>query len=272
MIKKTITNDLEKIQGTSSSFFTGVEDEINLFMDPYVSGYAFVYWLELPSWFEKDEDLKYFKQLTQKSFRSFQGISPLDLNTATHQTGFNGNEINVVTNITRGNTDFTMSYKEYSGTPIRKMYQKWISMIRDHRTGTALYPKLFNVDYGARNHSAKLMYIVTRPDVTNTQKDIVEFAIMYSNVIPVNVPLDSLFNFEIGNQDSPTVDINFKGFPEFGPDVEKYAKKILSEKIINKDGDSYMAFVDSYNTTEDGKQISWGEGEGSLANIYNSEE
>ena len=272
MINKTIKNDLNKIQGASSSFFTGVEDEINLFMDPYVSGYAFIYWLELPSWFERDDDLKYFKQLTQKCFRGFSGIMPLDLETSTQQTGFAGNEINVITRINRGNTDFTISFKEYSGTPIRKMFQKWITMMRDPRTGIAIYPKLFDVDYGARNHSAKIMYITTRPDVTNTNKEIVEFAAMWSNVIPVNVPLDTLFgNFEIGNQDSPTIDINFKGFPEIGPDVERYAKEILASKIMSSEGDSYIPFIDSYNTNEDGsKQVAWGEGEGSLKNIYAS--
>jgi hypothetical protein len=274
MIKKTIHNELDKIVGPKSSFFTGVEDEVNLFMDPYVTGYAFIYWLDLPSWFEKDEDLKYFKQLTQKTFRSFSGISPLDLNTAQHQSGFAGNEISVVTNLTRGNTEFSIDFKEYSGTPIRKMFQKWIGLIRDPRTGIALYPKLYNVDYGARNHSGSLMYINTRPDVTNTQKNIVEFAIMYQNVIPTNVPLDTLFNFEIGSQDSPTISITFKASGvEIGPDVEVYAKKILETKILSVSGDSYIPFVDFMNTNEEASNsVTWGEGEGSLSNIFGKEE
>jgi hypothetical protein len=259
MIKKTINNDLSVIAGTNNSVFTGVDDEVNKWLDPFVSGYAFIYWVELPSWFEKDEDLKYFKQMTQVNFRSFQGVASMDLNTAQVQTGFAAHEMNVVTGISRQNTDFQISHKEYSGSPMTKMYQKWISMIRDPRTNTALYPKLYGVEYGARNHSGQLLYIVTRPDVTNTDKHIVEYACFYSNVVPVNVPLDTLYNFEIGSQDAPTIEISFKGFPEIGPNVNAFAEKILREKIISPDGDSHIPFVDSYNTTPEVTQnVQWG--------------
>lgn len=268
-LQKTIKTDLSLISGTSNSFFTGVDDEVNLFLDPYVSGYAFIYWLSLPSWFEKDDDLKYFKELTQKNFRSFQGVNSIELNSLTHQTGFAGNEVNIVGDIQKNNTDFTISHKEFSGGVMRKMYQKWISYMRDPRTGIALYPKLFDVDYGARNHTGKLMYIVTRPDVTNTNKEIVEYAAMYSNVFPTNIPLDTLYNWELGNQDSPTIDINFKGFCEIGPDVEAYAKKILTERIMDQNGDSYIPFVDSLNTLDEASQfVAWGSDEGNLGNVY----
>jgi len=225
-------NALETISGANSTFFTGVDDLINLNFDPFVSGYAFIYWLQLPSWFEKDPDLKYFKNMTQKNFRSFQGVSSIELNMLQHQTGFAGREYDIVGGITPGNSEFTLSHKEYSGGIMRKMYQKWISYIRDPRTGIALYPKLFDVEYGARNHSGQLIYIVTRPDVTNTSKNIVEYAAFYSNIVPKNIPLDSLYNYEQGQQDSPTIDINFSGFCEIGPDVEEYAKTILAEKIL----------------------------------------
>ena len=68
MLKKTINTDLSKISGTTSSFFTGVDDTVNLYLDPYVSGYAFIYWIEVPSWFEKDPDLKALS-LIQHSFK-----------------------------------------------------------------------------------------------------------------------------------------------------------------------------------------------------------
>lgn len=267
MIKKTIDNDLELIKGTNNSIFTGVDDQVNKYLDPIVTGYAFIYWVELPSWFEKDDDLKYFKQMTQTNFRSFQGIDAIELQTGTVQTGFAGHEMTFATGIQRANTDFSISHKEYSGSPMTKMYQKWISMIRDPRTGIAIYPKLYGVDYGARNHSGQLLYIMTRPDVTNVSKNIVEYACLYSNVIPLNVPFDTLYNFELGNQDSPTIDIQFRGFPEFGPNVNEYAKKILATKIMNTEGDSYLPFVDSYNTnTEASKYVNWGEN--SLKEIY----
>lgn len=258
MIEKTINNDLEVVNNLNGSFFTGVDDQVNLYLDPIVTGYAFIYWVDLPNWFEKDADLKYFKQLSEKNFRSFQGINSIELNTAQLQTGFAGHEINAVTGISRQNTEFQIGHKEFSGSPMTKMYQKWISMIRDPRTGVALYPKLYNVEYGARNHSGQLLYIMTRPDATNAGKNVVEYACFYSNVVPTNVPLDSLYNFEIGSQDSPQIEITFKGFPEIGPNVNAYAEKILKEKIMSRDGNSFIPFVDMYNSNtiaDDGKTL-----------------
>lgn len=247
MIEKTINLDLEPVKNLQGSFFTGVDDQVNLYYDPIVTGYAFIYWVDVPFWFKEDKDLEFFKPFTERNFRSFNGVSSMELQTATAQTGFAGHEINVVTGIQRNNTDFQIGHKEYSGSPMTKMYQKWISMIRDPRTGVALYPKLYNCEYGARNHSGQLLYIVTRPDATNAGHNVVEYAAFYSNVIPTNVPLDTLYNFEIGNQDSPTIEISFKGFPEIGPHVNEYAERILRDKIMNSQGDSFIPFVDSYN-------------------------
>lgn len=262
MIKQTINiysdnnreiNALDSVvNNVNGSFFTGVEDQINLYLDPIVTGYAFIYWVDLPSWFNDDPDLKYFKAMTEKNFRNFAGISAIDLQTGSLTTGFAGNDISFATGIQRNNTDFSIQHKEYSGSPMRKMYQKWVSMIRDPRTGLAVYPKLYNVEYGARNHSGQLLYIMTRPDATNVSRNVVEYAAFYSNVIPTNIPLDTLYNFDLGTQDSPTIDIQFKGFPEIGPNVDAFASRILREKIMTRSSDSadasYIPFVDSYNS------------------------
>jgi hypothetical protein len=266
--KKTITKDLEVIKGATSTFFTGVDDLINIPFDPIVTGYAFIWWVQLPSWFEKDPDLKYFKQMTQKNFRSFQGISNIEMTTVEQQTGFANNSFDVAAGITKGNTEFTLTHKEYSGGIMRKMYQKWVTYIRDPRTGIALYPRLFGVDYGARNHTGQLLYITVRPDVTNTDRDIVEFAAFYSNVMPTTIPLGDLYSFEQGTQDSPLVTITFKGFMELGPDVELYAKRILKDEILRVTEDSSgIPFVDSYGTNTDTTSIL---NSGVLKDIYNS--
>lgn len=269
-LKKTIKNsNIKNVDNVTGSFFTGVDNEVDKWLDPYVNGYAFIYWVSLPEWFEKDEDLKHFKRLTEVNFRSFNGVSPIELNTNTITTGFAGHEMNVVTGVSRQNTDFSIGHKEFSGGVMRKMYGKWISLIRDPRTGIALYPKLFDVEYGARNHTGQLLYIVVRPDANNVARNNVEYAAFYSNVFPTNIPLDSLYNFEIGAQDSPTIDINFKGFPEIGPHVEEFAQKILAERIMSKEGDSYTPFVDSLGATGDAANVNWGTS--TLAEIYKEE-
>ena len=68
-----------------------------------------------------------------------------------------------------------------------------------------------------------------------------------------------------GSQDSPTIEISFRGSPEIGPDVDEYAQTILTDKIMNPQGDGYIPFVDSYNTnTEATKNTKWGNSVGNL--------
>jgi hypothetical protein len=255
--RKTIKRDLTSITGANSTYFSGVDDLVNIGFDPIVTGYSFIKWIGLPGWFQEDEDLRYFDVMTQKNFRSFSGVEDVTLTTLTHQTGFAGNEFDVAGGITRGNTEFTIGHKEYSGGVMRKMYQKWITYIRDPRTGIALYPRIFPAyDYGARNHTGQLLFVSVRPDVTNVSEeaDIIEYAAFYTNVIPTNVPLGTLYNYELGTQDSPTIDITFKGFVEIGPDVEDYAKKVLREQILNPEQNG-IVFVDSYGTNVEATEI-----------------
>lgn len=245
-LKKTINNSDVDLEATKSpNFFTGVNDLRNLYLDPIVTGWAFIWWIQLPSWFEKDPDLKYFKNLTQKNFKGFNGVTETELTTLTHTTGFAGAEYDVVGGISRGNQDFTITHNEWSGSVMRKLYQKWQFLVRDPRTGISTYPKLFNVDYGARNHTGQLLYVMVRPDVNNKGVPRIEYAALYTNVFPTTNPLGTLYNYDDGNQESPTVDINFKGFAEFGPDVETFAQRILDEEIL---GDGGIRFIDANST------------------------
>jgi len=250
-MSKTINYDDNRLDGiltSGSSFFNGTDDMVNLSFTPIVTGYAFIFWVKLPDWFKEDEDLQYFEAMTQKNFQSFQGLTDMELETATHQMGFNANEAQYATVLRKGNNDFTIRHKEYTQSPIRKMYQKWISYISDPRTGIAIYPREFDgkYPYSAKNHSAQLLYVMTRPDVYNTGAHSVEFAAFYTNVIPKTIPL-SQYAYEQGNQDSPTVEINFSGVIEIGPDVEEYAGYVL-DSFLNGTGDGSFKFVDSFNT------------------------
>jgi len=229
-------NDPLKSLNSVGTFFNGADptafDGIEL--DPFVTGYCMIYWKSLPSWFADDDDLKNFQVLTQKFPVSFNGISDVELQESSQQYGFAGNEVSFITGIQKNNTDFTIGFKEFSGTPITKSIDKWINLIRDKNTGIALYPKLYNCEYSARNHSGQLFVMFLRPDVTNTGHDNLEKAFFWSNVVPTNVPWSSLYSYELGSQDSPTsVDINFKGVMLEGPAIDAAAKKILDEKLLN---------------------------------------
>lgn len=252
MAKKTIPSRLPLDIVKGPNYFTGIDDLVNLNFEPYVGGYAFIYWLQLPSWFKDDPDLEFFKNFTEKNFNSFNGIEDIDMQTVEHITGFAGNQMAFAGDIQLGNTGFSIQHKEYSGGPVRKMYQKWISYIRDYRAGHSTYSKKFNVEYGARNHTGQLLYIVVRPSFTATQFSQVEYAALYTNVLPTNIPLSELYNFDRGSQESPLVNINFRAYVEIGPDVEAFAEKILREHILHSDENpDGIPFLDAMGTDRD---------------------
>lgn len=209
----------------NQSFFTGGLNLQELNFDPLVTGYAFIIWTKLPQWIE--QEFPGFKSMTQKNFKSFDGISDMELQTQAYSYGFNSNEYNVAAGISKNNTEFTLKHQEYSGSPIKNMYQYWISSISDPETGIATYPVKYNMDYAMKNHTGELMYIVTRPDVNNVNKKNIEFAAYYTNVFPTKIPLGHL-NYSQGDRNLVEIDITFKGNMHISAKVDRYAKVLLN--------------------------------------------
>jgi hypothetical protein len=154
---------------TATNFFTGSINTGSGSFDPYVSGYAFITWIKVPTWLDNVEE---FKQLSQKNFKSFQGLSNLDIDTDGVHAGFTSNETHYAKSMAGKPTEFTLQYQEHSGSPLTKCYDQWVSGIRDPKTGIATYPKQYNLEYHSSNHTGVLLYVVTRPDADNYQVSI----------------------------------------------------------------------------------------------------
>lgn len=209
---------------TSDSFFTGGLNLQKLEFDPLVTGHAFWIWTKIPSWVEST--FKGFKAMTQKNFKGFDGISDIELATAAYEYGFANNEYNVATGIQKQNTEFTLRCQEYSGSPIKNMYQFWVSGIRDPETGIATYPVRYGIDYAAKNHTGAGIYIVTRPDANNVTKKNIEFAAYYTNVFPTKLPLGH-FSYSQGTNDLVEIEMPFKGNMHISPAVDEFAVEML---------------------------------------------
>jgi hypothetical protein len=208
-----------------ANFFKGAPNFQTLEFDPLITGYAFIVWTKLPSWVE--QEYPGFKNMTQKNFRAFSGLTDMELDVSAYQYGFAGNEYQVAANLQKQNTQFTLTHAEFSGSPIKNMYQLWVTGIRDPETGIATYPKQYGMDYAAKNHTGELMYIVTRPDANNTGHKNIEFAAYYTNVLPTKLPLGHL-NFELGTHEAQNLEIDFRGNLHLGPQVDSYASSLLS--------------------------------------------
>ena len=227
---------------TEGSWFTGKMNTQVLDFDPLVTGYAFFVWTKLPFWIEST--YSNFKHMTQKNFKAFEGIQDIELQTAQYTHTFNANAYEYATTIQKGNTNFTIRHQEFSGNPIKNMYQFWVTGIRDPETDIALYPRAFNCEYGAKNHTGELLYIVTRPDANNVTHHNIEFAAYYTAVMPLKVPIGH-FGFNQGDHNSPEIDINFVGDFHVGPEVDDFAAEVLNGQNKESGIVSPYAFITS---------------------------
>jgi hypothetical protein len=210
-----------------TGFFNNHQDQLAN-SDPFIAGYSFVFWVKLPFWVE--QEFPGFKAMTQKTFKNFSGLSDMDLSTVSIPQGFAANEYHVASELTKGNTEFSISYQELSGSPIKNAFQFWVTGIRDPETGLATYPKQYNVDYSAKNHTGELLYVVTRPDADNFGMKNIEFAAYYTAVMPKRIPLSHL-NHTQGSHDPVEIEIPFSGTLHLSGKVDDFARDYLETNV-----------------------------------------
>ena len=235
LVPSNSINVFDDSRANSSNWFNGRMNTHHLDFDPLVTGYAFIFWLHVPNWVTA----KYpgFKNFTQKNFKAFEGLSDIELQTNQYIHTFNGNQYEVANTIQKANTNFSLQHQEFSGNPVKNMYQYWVSGIRDPETDIAPYAAMAGVDYMAKNHTGELLYVVTRPDANNFGKRIVEFSCYYTAVMPLNIPLQH-YNYAQGTHDSPTIDIRFVGDMHIGKEVDDLAATTIMNHYGFRTADS----------------------------------
>ena len=159
-------------------------------------------------------------------------FSDMEINTAGFTAGFTTNELHVAQNMGAKPNSFNMKHAEFSGSPMSTMWQYWVSGIRDPETGIATYPKIAGVDYALKNHTGELMYIVTRPDADNFERNIIEFAAYFTCVMPKRIIMNH-WNYTKGSQETPIeVEQPLSGIIHWGPNVTKVASDLIKNGNI----------------------------------------
>ena len=208
------------------SFFQGQFQSDAIVRDPLISGYSFIKWISIPGWVEKE--YTQFKALTEKNLRAFGGLSDIDMATFAIQEGFSGSE-NQFAGGAQMFQGFTMTHREYSGSPIRNAYRHWVTGVRDPVTNLARYPKDYNLEYSAKNHTGQLLYVQTRPDADNVNNPhIIEFACLYTMVMPTRIHYGH-HNFTAGTNDGTELEQAFVGVPHISPAVDDFAAEKIKE-------------------------------------------
>jgi hypothetical protein len=219
-------NPFNYSSASTPGFFQGQFQSDTIVRDPLVSGYAFIKWLHVPDWVTKE--YPDFAALTEKNFRALSGINDIEMNTFAINEGFSQSEV-MFAGGSQMFQGFSMTHREYSGSPIRNSYSHWVTGVRDPVTNVATYPKKYGVEYSAKNHTGELIYIMTRPDADNTDNGkIVEFACLYTMVMPTKVALSHL-NFTAGTNEGTEIEMPFIGVPHIAPAVDDLAIEQLKK-------------------------------------------
>lgn len=263
---------------THDNFFRGhfqLNQEYLANYDPYTKGYAFWIWTKLPRFWEYaafrpyGQDAKtfykYFASLTEKNFKSFSGLSNIQLDAEAVTQGFGNEGFDAVTKLTVENREFSINHQEWQGSPLHQCYKYWITGIRDLKTNVATYHGAMvnnpeEMYYSMKNHTGEGYYIVTDPSagialmngVVNAQA--IEFAVQYTNIVPTSIPLDH-FNYSAGDQGFVEFDQTFKGTMNISQEVTENAAALLSTRDIL---DSYLGYSGKVNASGDVASISAG--------------
>jgi hypothetical protein len=207
-------------KAADANFFQGQFQSDSITRDPLISGFAFIKWTKVPSWVEKE--YAQFRALTEKNLRAFGGLSDIDMDTFAVQEGFSQSE-NMFAGSAKMFQGFTMTHREYSGSPIRNAYRHWVTGIRDPATGVSRYPKDYGLEYSAANHTGELLYVQTRPDADNVGNGhIIEFATLFTMVMPTRIHMQH-HNFTAGTNEGTELEMPFAGVPHISPAVDDFA-------------------------------------------------
>lgn len=249
-----------KVIGENGSFFQGTwdfhHDNVKQY-DPFINGYAFIYWTRLPEFLmyrqslgtEAVDDYQAFKWMTMRNFKSFDGLSDIELSAEAITAGFTGNEMYAATGMTKGNTEFTLKHQELAGSPIRKLYSSWVNGIRDMDTGIAYFEDGNGnpMEYSMSNYTGELLYVVTDPS-GGTMKNSIEFAAYFTNVFPTRVPMSHL-NYASGEHNFTEIDIPFKGIMHVSDKINELAANNLEHLVKYRNAAKYDPMIGAYDSS-----------------------
>ena len=203
--------------------------------DPFITGYSFIVWTKLPSFFDVDFAAR-FAGMTEKNFKAYSGIGDITLSVDDVTHGFTGNAYGVATNIQKENTSFSLTHLELAGSPIRELYTYWVTGIRDFETGLATYHgKIGSAEcpeYSAKYHTGELLYVKTDP-AGGFNGTGIEFACYYTNVMPTKIPMDHL-NYTSGDHSIAEITEDFRGNFHMSADINDLAVEFMKANHVKR--------------------------------------
>lgn len=241
---RSIQSNLKKNNkdfGKYGLFLTGIDVSLKNIdqFDPYRKGFSRLFILRLPRFMEEmdSEATKRFKHFLEFGFTEISGIQNPTLETEAITGGYTGGQFEIPS-ITKDNTtEITINLYEFSGSPLREYLDTWITGISDKMVGIGHYHGMIaeNMEYKASNHVMEAIYVNTDP---TGRPDSIEYACMFSNMMPKTIPLDHV-NYSSGDHGAANVSIPFTCNKYESPQINEVAKALLTKYVILTD---YLGF------------------------------
>lgn len=175
--------------------------------DPYLTGYHFVYFANLPTglptYLPSDNQLSTTDIQNLLAGACLSVTPPGGTLNKVEFTGLGGIKWAVPGNIDYGNS-VSIKFLEFNGVPILNIMHGWIKMIRDYRTGVSNLEEDESLSgYSKRTYSSIVYYWTTAPDAKT-----VEYYAAYDGIFPTKDPQD-LFTSDVETVGRLDVEIEF---------------------------------------------------------------
>lgn len=151
--------------------------------DPYVTGYHFITFANLPTSLPSYTGLSIDAISNLLAGACLSVTPPGGTLNKVEFTGLGGIKWAVPGNVDYGNS-VSVKFLEFSSTPILNIFHGWVKLIRDYRSGVSNLNDT-NGGYTKSNYSAVMYYWTTAPDAKT-----VEYYAAYDGVFPTKDPQD----------------------------------------------------------------------------------
>ena len=177
--------------------------------EPYVSGYHFIWFAELPAKLadytrNMNSNLQSLDEIKNVLAATCLSVTPPGGTLGKVEfTGLGGIKWAVPSNIDYGNT-VSVKFLEMSKTPILDIMHGWVKLIRDYRTGiTELESGDQGAGYTKKTYAGLMYYWTTAPDAKS-----IEYFAAFDGVFPSKDPQD-LFTSDVETVGRLDIEIEF---------------------------------------------------------------
>lgn len=241
---------------------TNVAHDVLAQYDPLKTGYNRIFMVRKPVWLDayfggngsgeggSVNKLDKFKHILEYGNVSISGLSDISVETNSITGGYVGKSFEIPSYASDGTNSLSIQVYEFSGSPVREVLHEWINGTTDLMSGLTHYNGYLGKDNkdaankvtltaNQANQTAEFIYVAT--DCTGTE---VEYACMFANCFPKNLPLDQ-FNYSSGQHELVETTIEFTATKYESTQINKLAQALLDKYKVLSNSLNFYSGIDA---------------------------